>query len=294
MGTFNFLGYNLLSRLLNDGVVVHGLDIEFTQQPGEWKEEKFLAIGRNANLHLIEEDECAEFLTQEKERKIHALYYCLDVEENDQDFFRAEDLLKKAITYCQSTSTKLIFASTTEVVDHDEQSIITEDTPISPINDRGKRYVKLEELIKNGCTETSFPYLILRFPTLYGPWQPERFAYQQEILNVERKKGRRHIEDSYKSDVLYIDDATDALVKAGVSEMRSEIIHITTGKTGEWERGIAYINGDKAKKNEERGIVLSNNKAGKVLSFSPATSIEHGITKQIEFNRSVTRDIGRF
>ncbi|WP_246938623.1 NAD-dependent epimerase/dehydratase family protein [Bacillus pinisoli] len=283
IGAFDFIGYNLLNKLLNDGVVVHGVDIELSEQASDLKEEKILAIGRNANFNYIEDNEW------ESLQEVDTLFYCVDVT-GGEDLARAEDLLKEAIQYCQSTSTSLIFASTLEVVDHRTHEKITENTPSLPVNERGRVYAKLEDLLRSEYKKKSFAYLLLRLPTLYGPWQPERFAYHQ-LLQNEHKHGETW--DEYKGDVLFIDDAVEALVQAGISESRSEIIHITTGKVDEWAKGIAYIINKSNKQRGENTITLSSEKAQELLSFSPSVSIQEGIEKQKEFIHTLTKDIGR-
>ncbi|MBM7659773.1 UDP-glucose 4-epimerase [Bacillus mesophilus] len=284
VGTFSFLGYNLLTRLLEDGVVVHGIDFKDGQDSERVKEEKILAIGRNANFISLEEEEWPQILHPKEGPKVNALFYCLDMF-NQQTLTRASQSLEQAIEYCKLHSCPLIFSSSVEVVDHNERQEITEDTPINPVTGKGKMFNSLEEMIQSKCNEEACSYLILRFPTLYGPWQPDSYVYQRAILALEEGKTEQFIEnkDEYKGDLLYVGDAVQALLNAKSCSTRNELIHITSGKEGEWEKGLSHIL-NKTVNRRNKNLVLTNDKAKELLGFTPRVSIEEGIVNQRETN----------
>jgi UDP-glucose 4-epimerase len=284
IGTFSFLGYNLLTKLLEDGVTVHGIDTEDGQDSEEVNEEKILAIGRNANFIYLQEEEWLQLLDRKEGPKVNALFYCLDIFDQ-QSLARARQSLSQAIKYCKFHSCPLIFSSSLEVVDHNEQQTITENTPINPISAKGKRYNSLEEIIHMKYNEEPFSYLILRFPTLYGPWQPNSYAFQRAIMAIEEGNLEHYIEDEdeYKGDLLYVGDAVQALLNAESCSTRNELFHITTGKKGEWEKGISHILNKKIDCRNNT-LCLTNKKAKELLGFTPTVGIEEGIVNQKKTN----------
>ncbi|WP_456275883.1 NAD-dependent epimerase/dehydratase family protein [Bacillus sp. AK128] len=285
MGTFSFLGYHLITRLLEDGVIVHGVNLEITPTSEKVKEEMEMGFGRNANFHSHEEAEWEQFLNRNIDKNINYVFYCLNITSNEAtELTRASDYLNKAIEYCQSNSKTLIIASSMEVVDHENQAVITESSAIKPNTLRGKGYVVLEDLIRKKYEEKRFPYLILRFPTIYGPGQPEHNVYQL-LLNDRDEDIREELKVEYKGDVLYISDAVEAFVKGSKAQIQNETIHVTSGKKGDWEKGLSLIN-NKEFEQSKKSITFDHSKAKNLLDFTPQVLIEEGIERQRQFRRS--------
>lgn len=281
IGSFGFLGYHLTTKLLEQGITVYGIDLALDEVTEI--EEKIMTIGRNSNLHVLSKEQWKN-LERHLPKKVDTLFYCIDLHEKKlTDLIELRENFIQAIEYCQNYVIKLILASSIELVGHDEP-LITEAAPVIPLTKKGERYVELEELIKTCSTKKSFPYLILRFPTLYGPWQPETYAFQKAFRLKEEGMEGEWIEDEYMGDILYVEDAADALIKAALSRYDQEIVHITSDKVGEWEKGMSMI----INQNRETKTInyqLSNQKARELLSFTPTISLEEGLRKQRKHNQ---------
>jgi hypothetical protein len=81
--------------------------------------------------------------------------------------------------------------------------------------------------------------------------------------------------------VLFIDDVVSAFIKAGVCSSENDpIIHITSGKEGEWEKGMNIILDKECDPSRKIKGKLLNKKAVELLSFQTKTTIEEGISVQ--------------
>lgn len=272
VGALGFVGFHLVKKLLEDGIKVYGLDIS-TNQRDEIKEEKTLEIGRNANfiiLNSIDENEVDEDL--------QVIFICYDSEElKDEEYVKVfTQVLEKALYWSESKGIKLIFTSTLEAVNH-EVELVTEEVGYNPRNRAGELCSSWEMQIKKTHNKRDLPYVILRFPTLYGPWQPEHFAYHQ-ILEMKAKRNEvKKIEDPYTEDILYIEDAIEAIILAADSSISKETIHITSGTGGQWQKGMDIIVSAYKSEQENTKTKLSNEKATTLLSFHPKVSIDAGV-----------------
>jgi UDP-glucose 4-epimerase len=277
MGTFSFIGFHLSTKLLEDGITVHGIDTQIDQESDQVKDEKLMAIGRNSNLYHLEKEDWEN--SSKQTEKIDTLFYCIDIPtQNHVNQADARQYLIQAIEYCQKHSTKLIVASSIEVVNH-QDNVITEISPLSPVTKRGEVYLHLEELLHVYCLKKSFPYLILRLPNLYGPWQPDSFAFHKALCLKEEGKPVEWVEDDYMGDVIFIDDAITACIKAAVSPHVHEVVHVTSGRIGEWEKGMEIIS-NKKRNNRTIDYKFSNQKAEELLTFTPNILLEDGLSKQ--------------
>ncbi len=186
IGAFSFLGFHLTKKLLEEGITVYGLDIE--QGIEEIQDEKIMAIGRNSNLDFVRQKDYENWTNNLSEKR-DVLFFTIDFMSHNEgeETTLVEKLLHEAIEYCKLHSIKLIFSSSTETVAHDS-TIITEQSPIAPLTKRGEMYLKLEKLIQAQGEKHKLSYLILRFPTIYGPWQPETFAFQRVLRLMEEGK----------------------------------------------------------------------------------------------------------
>ncbi len=283
VGTFSFVGFHLSKNLLEDGLTVFGIDIQNHQESEELIEEKRMDIGRNSNFHYFKQQDIENWQS-EISLGVDTIFFSIDLSYNQEDITFVEKYLYETIEYCKCHSIKLIYLSTTEIVSHGEDEV-NEESKISPVTKRGELYSRLESIIKEENSKQNFRYIVLRLPTLYGPWQPESFAYQQILRLIETGKQGTWVMDEYIGDVLYIDDAVVAIKNAAISNITEDVIHVTTGNVGEWIKGMEYLL-DTQSGEREINYFLSNKKAKSLLAFTPMVSIEEGLTKQQSHLRS--------
>lgn len=272
VGALGFVGFHLVKKLLENGITVYSLDVSKNQRD-EIKEEKILEIGRNANFIILDSiDE------KEVDEDLQAIFICYDSEEIENDEYVKDftQVLEKALYWSESKGIKLIFTSTLEAVNHNVE-LVTEEIDYNPRNRAGELCSLWEMKIKKNHDQGDLPYIILRFPTIYGPWQPNHFAYHQILEMIEKGNEVKKIEDTYTEDILYIEDAIEAITLVADSSILKEIIHITSGAGGQWQKGMDLIVSANKSENEYPKTKLSNKKATALLSFHPKVSIENGV-----------------
>jgi len=93
-------------------------------------------------------------------------------------------------------------------------------------------------------------------PTIYGPWQPETFLFQQALLTkINRSEGFKGIREG-TMDAIYIDDALESMVDLIDSGKPGSYL-LESGRENQWDMCAAYLNLDKDIK-KFRGISQSN------------------------------------
>lgn len=247
-----------------------------------------MEIGRNANFNELTIQDW-EMANEELGKKVDFLFYCKEPTSNTGNRETSEEF-HSALQFCQKYSVKFVLSSSVEVLSHDDLEI-KETTPIAPITTRGERFLHLEELLQENYLQQSFSYVILRFPVVYGPWQPEENGFQKLMRLQAEGKEMKPVEESYTGDVIYVSDAVNALYKAAITSVDGEVIHVTSGQTEEWQKAMELLLNKKQNKREKE-IILSNEKAKKVLEFVPSVSIEDGIRLQKQhLTRRINSDL---
>lgn len=102
-------------------------------------------------------------------------------------------------------------------------------------------------MVKQLAEQYDFPFVIMRLPTVYGPGQPEHHTYQQviSIEDEDQERSESISKDSITEDVLFVDDAAEALYLAGKSPAKNEIYNISSGNPNQWLEGLTELKADK-------------------------------------------------
>jgi UDP-glucose 4-epimerase len=279
MGVFNFIGNHLCSKLLNNGIKIYGIDVKSEQIEPDVKDEKLMSIGRNANFKLLEQLDLDNEMTFSEE-KIDTLFYCLEEDEMRKEPDQISNSLEQVIELCNANKIKLVFTSSL-LIFNAIKGEVTEETKPNPTSKTGKRYLEIEELIRQKAEKEEIQYCIVRFPIVYGPWQGENYVYQKTIRLLEYGRNPSLIDEKEEpiNDVLFVDDAVSALQLIGSLEELPKTIHITSGKENEWHKGMSYLLNRDVTPNSSQ-VVFLNDFAKSLLSFSPSTSIEEGLQLQ--------------
>lgn len=141
----------------------------------------------------------------------------------------------------------------------------------------------------------------LRFTNVYGPRHQMKHA-QQGVLNwfirlALEGKTIQVWDGRQKRDYLYVDDATDAALRAGQeTEVIGECIYICSGESISLLNAVKCIvetagSGSYAvkpypegqKRYEVGDVLLSNDKARKRLGWSPSVKFKEGVRRTIQF-----------
>jgi UDP-glucose 4-epimerase len=279
-GAAGFIGFHLCTRLLNEEVEVVGIDRSKTAENIDF-------IVRHAGFQYLPHDiSDADLKPFMKDCDVIFHLACTvkptstwgNLEEEVQ---RHVSILKKMLSYTNH-AVKFVYVSSYDIYGK-RQGEITEDSPKNPESLYGMIKLTEENVIRKTAVKLSFPYVIIRLPTVYGPGQPEENTYQQIISSVNGTKEplKSVVKDSITEDVLFIDDAVEALYLAGRSNRKNETFNISSGCANHWQKGITELNASEFQFNEKRKMKIKGEKAEKQLGFIAKTKIQEGIQKQI-------------
>ena len=238
LNVFNFVSFHVCKALLEKGIEVRGIHVEDGKEE-PFSEEKRLEVGRNANF---KEQSLLSWVNQEKR-----------VMRNSTVIFSLYDLfmLYKEAILQKETVTKpilnLIDESDTVTIILPSQMLMTsnESQSLNDLKDFIDQAVGVRENIQ-------FIYL----PTIYGPWQPETFLFQQALLTkINRSEGFKGIREG-TMDAIYIDDALESMVDLIDSGKPGSYL-LESGRENQWDMCAAYLNLDKDIK-KFRGMSQSN------------------------------------
>ncbi|WP_214482596.1 NAD(P)-dependent oxidoreductase [Bacillus sp. SM2101] len=297
-GTMGFVGYNLSCYLLEEGMEVFGVRNPLIEKRDKFIEQKMLHLGRNANFHLLELEEGSPFIHKGDIDTSSAIYYCLfdPTIHIKSEFYHQKyiekslTLLTKVINFCAQRKCKLILVSTLDMFNRNEQ-VINEETEPTPKSLNGFLHHREEILVMNKENDLEFPYIIVRLPTLYGPWQPMEMAFQHGIVTTDLHSDHPIINED-TSDVLYIRDLLNSLYVLGSNNLSNEIIHFASGNESEWFNGYKLIYEQESSfRNEYKYPIIDTTKVRKLLNFYPQTTIDEGIKKQIAHTKKIMKHL---
>jgi nucleoside-diphosphate-sugar epimerase len=277
IGANRFVGFCLCDYLLKEGIEVSGYIHKAHSNETMLQEEMKMLLDRNANfkVSLIENTE-ALFDSMDE---VDAIYFTYFDQGDFQDvsFFRekmkeAHQVLIKCISHCLQTETKLILLSSMRVFGA-EQHQIGEDIEPKPDHSEGRLFLHLERMVTRFSRE-QLSYVIVRIPTVYGPWQPLAASYQQACLQQEEKREEKILIGEDRRDVLFIDDVVAFLAQC--QKQPFSLLHCLSGKTNQWENGADLLRIAYESRQEEGGLSLQQ----KESLFPFQTELKEGIRKQ--------------
>ncbi|MCM2533702.1 hypothetical protein NDK43_16555 [Neobacillus pocheonensis] len=226
-GVFDFVGFHVCKTLLDKGIEVKGIRVENIGKT-PFLEEKRLEIGRNANF---EEQSFLEWsLLGKPEKPINMIIFSL------YDFFMLynEAILKKEafiqpiLSYLERNKNKnktLVFILPIQLLTSslDSQALID----LKGFLDR--------------TLNVSDNIQLFYVPTIYGPWQPNTFLFQQTILSKlnrnEEIKGFRE----GTMDALFIEDVIETMIEIIESRNPGKYL-LESGIKNYWDLCAAFLN----------------------------------------------------
>jgi hypothetical protein len=256
-GTYHFLGFNLCEKLLEEGIQVCGFQLNETNHE-DFLEEKKLLIGRNANFeekivggedkYLVEETLNSEIIIV---ISFYDVYYSSDA--------NPLPTYKKIITnimqqYSQSTCLKVLCLF-----------------PIDYIHDFPEILMEQINLLKG----QNIPVQMIYLPTIFGPWQPSVFLFQQYLLkeyqNTEPKLDKRES----TLDAIYINDLMKTILQLMCSNELNDVL-IQSSTSEQWEKGATHLelkHMDFKKQKQIEGNI-------KIMKVKESISIGEGLEQQ--------------
>lgn len=190
---------------------------------------------------------------------------------------------------------KFIFASSCSVLGHPKKLPANEETPINPLSPYAFTKLANEIMIQFYAQWHKFPYVIFRYPNIYGPRQnPKSEAGIIPIFaSLLRKDERPTIfgDGSKTRDYVYVTDCVDANI-AALTKGKNTILNLGWGKEISDEEISEKVRNNIGSKLapkytpfrdwESKHISLNATKAKKILNWSPKISIDVGMKKTID------------
>lgn len=294
-GAFHFIGFQVVQLLLEKGIEVVGVDLKEVENSTEYQF-KLLEIERNANFSYYL---CSISDLQQKgiEKDVDVIFYCHDSLSFMSDLnacITNEKRIINALTQsCKEGQQRFIYTSSQEIYGDIQQynGIIDENTHLKPLTKKGKLVFEIEDLLTNEGKVDRLEFVIIRMPTVYGPWQPKTMTFQHKIDKQLELEPTENPETSpYTADVLFVKDAAYGLYLAAKNKPPSKIFHLGSGKRNQWQEALYEIT--KAKQDtdhsgESKGPLISIERAENELKFKPHVSIKEGIKLQVDHTKKM-------
>lgn len=223
LGVYDFIGYGLCRYLLDNGVEIEGVHI-VDRHDHFFTEEKRMEVGRNANFSEIS---FREWKNSGADNLILiSLYEHLNNNEKREQFNKA---IMGKLENLNRIDQKLIFILPAYLALKQEKST---NHPFDLL-----RFIENKNL----------SVLEIYVPTIYGPWQPEQYFFQQSLNNLQEGSGTPVIADwEWTHDAVYIDDAVETIIEIAESNKTGKYF-LKSGENNQWLNCAEELLGNQAK-----------------------------------------------
>jgi len=198
--------------------------------------------------------------------------------------------------YGRGKKRKVLFASTGGAIYGEPKKIpANENTPGAPLSPYGLSKLLGEEMVKFYSRQFSFPYLIFRYPNVYGPRQnPKGEAGVVAIFTGLMKQGKRptifgdgtktrdytYVADVVKANLIGLKRGKDITVNIGWGkEISDQMIFDLIAKNLHFGQKPIYA---PYRQGEVYRIALDAHRAKKILGWQPTIKLEEGIKRTVE------------
>lgn len=194
---------------------------------------------------------------------------------------------------------KVIYASSSSVYGNPLYTPVDEDHPKNPISPYAVSKLCGENYANLYFGENNLPVTSLRFYTVYGPRGRPDMAIKKFFSHMLKNKEILIYGDgTQKRDFTYISDIINGLIQAGENDKsRGEIFNIGGSNPisvnelvsimydiAKVEKKISFIEKQKGDVNITHSDI---SKAKRILNFKPKVTIEVGLGKQYEWQKSI-------
>lgn len=224
VGGFEFLSFHLCTQFLEQGYRVEC--INFDNQGDLFLEEKRLTVGRNSNLMELTLCEWLEKgITCDSDSLIIITLYDLFLKRDSELLLnQLERVANELPNTEQFTPEQVVF--------------------LQPLNEQPDASNKLDfmhDRLAKCMTDKSIPHCTISLPTLYGPWQPVEFSFQQALFNdVKNLDEISQNPNESPYDAIYINDAVTELVRL-IKDEKLESCTFKNRQANEWINCANYL-----------------------------------------------------
>ncbi|MBU8877454.1 hypothetical protein BGM26_00440 [Bacillus sp. FJAT-29790] len=219
IGAFEFLGFHFCTSLLEQGYEVEG--VHFDNPEGDpFLIDKRMAVGRNANFNEKEYQTWLPFAEIDQQTLIIIDFYDFYVQDN-RNFFAESDFLEhffgENAIQIKETDSRIVF--------------------LLPIQWHSSTSEPIHRYLMNDQISSQCFYL----PTVYGPWQPSAFVFQQFLLKSMHGEKQISLNDrEWIYDVLYIDEVVEAILMLAETKSAASCI-LKSDITDYWQKCASQL-----------------------------------------------------
>lgn len=302
-GAAGFIGSHLCERLLNDGHAVTGIDC-FTAYYARPIKERNLSCVLGKPHFSFREFDLSEGVPAEAVAGAEWVFHLaampgltrswLDFDLYNRHNLTATHRLLEALK--GSTSLRqLLYASTSSV--YGKYASGDENLPIRPSSPYGITKFASEQLCRVHFEEFGIPAVMLRYFSVYGPRQRPDMGYHLFIDAILKGKAITLTGDGLQvRGNTYVLDCVDATIRA-MRAMPGETFNLGGGELVtviEVIRKLERIIGKKAvieyhppRKGDQLATGADVSKLTRHIGWKPTTSIDEGLERQVEWQRTL-------
>lgn len=230
IGAQQFIGFHLCSHFLEEGYSVDGVFFE-PSQPfyHKWVEEEMLWLGRNAQLSIWTKEDLMEKADVSTYDSIYFCHYDPHDPEWPKDWAQERTVLERVWNVLKEAACPVFLLSSINVFGLDQEKITDEVKP-RPSTEKGDFYLQVEKWWTKHVVQSA-KSVIVRIPTVFGPWQPPGQWMTDEILKQFTNEPIPTIEKEPIRDLLYIEDVMEAIMELSRDVSNSSsIVHFVSNQ----------------------------------------------------------------
>ena len=258
-GVYEFIGFHLCKRFLENGFSVEGIHLDTEREL--FLEEKRLEVGRNANFN--EKSFPLSGQNVETDVTIIPIY----------DWF---------MTYTNSKlNYKKLFPKIVQYLKNAPKTNFVYLLPIQLLTDWQDGEV---EEIRNFIDQTKNMEQCIQYfylPTIFGPWQPDSFLFQRELLHQINNDNVQIEAREWPFDAIYIEDLLTSLIER-IESGESGSFLIESGIPKSWELCAEILQLDKSLGKVFDDVKLKVDDGVKKITLKEVTPYQESLMTQKE------------
>jgi hypothetical protein len=264
-GVFDFVNFHICQTLLNQGIEVIGISFEEKEEIPNY-EEKRLEVGRNANF--IEQSFSDWHTAREEEQSKTVLVFSI------YDWY----MLQKETHILK----KRVMKPIQDYIEKNPANV--EIVILLPVQELEANTERQVEGFMKQLNQIVQDIHVFYLPSIYGPWQPESFLFQQAILSTIREANIQKAEREWTEDTLFVNDALESMFEL-IKSMKSGRYMLQSGKQNYWSECASYLQlDDRIIKAAIKGPVKIKRQVVTV-PVQKITSIADSIAQQVDHVR---------
>lgn len=221
LGAFEFIGFHMCKKMLDDGYEVKGIHVEKVQSQDEAKR---LEVGRNANF---QEQSIEEWLESKREGSTEKQTIIISL--FDLFMGHKENRLTSSVGLIDYLNERKKWENTVVLLLPIQLAVQQEAlSSLEQVN-------HFLEKIADDSETLQFVYL----PTVYGPWQPSTYAFQKAIegnmVSIEEVDERE-----WTKDAIFIDDLLQKMMEIVEGEEAGHFL-LESGEPERWKECADFL-----------------------------------------------------